>query len=72
MNAGLNYVGFMNLSPSASSQPAIWNALRQAISESSGFQEWLQSQSGSSTFDLEALDVLVHDYLEETLSALAY
>ncbi len=51
----------------------VWNPLRQAIAESSGFQEWRQSQEQE--FDecsTLSLDVLVHRYLKETLATLAY
>ncbi len=58
---------------SLSSQPAdaqIWNSLKKAIAESSGFQRWLQDRN------LEVLnsdlDRLVHHYLRETLETLAY
>ncbi|MEO1132346.1 MAG: hypothetical protein AAFX40_06515 [Cyanobacteria bacterium J06639_1] len=61
----------MNLSTSSSSPSTVWNALRQAIAESSGFQEWLQSKSKTVANPAER-DALVHDYLQETLSALAY
>jgi hypothetical protein len=54
---------------------AIWNPLRQAIAESSGFRAWQQELEQSQTDDRksnERLDGLVHRYLEETLSTLAY
>ncbi|MFS8867029.1 hypothetical protein [Synechococcus sp. H65.1] len=49
---------------------AVWKSLRQAIVESSGFQVWLQGQElpqGEAE-----LDRLVHHYLEQALSHLAY
>ncbi|MCJ2543474.1 hypothetical protein [Thermostichus vulcanus] len=49
---------------------AVWKPLRQAIVESSGFQGWLQGRELPSQ-DAE-LDQLVHHYLEQTLSHLAY
>ncbi|HIK21234.1 MAG TPA: hypothetical protein IGR15_09290 [Synechococcus sp. M44_DOE_062] len=49
---------------------AVWKPLRQAIVESSGFRGWLQGRELPSQ---EAeLDQLVHHYLEQTLSHLAY
>ncbi|MFS8822146.1 hypothetical protein ACVW01_001818 [Thermostichus sp. MS-CIW-19] len=49
---------------------AVWKPLRQAIVESSGFRGWLQGRELPSQ---EAdLDRLVHRYLEQTLSHLAY
>lgn len=48
----------------------VWRPLRQAITESSGFQAWLQAEKLTET---EAnVDELVHRYLQETLSTLAY
>jgi hypothetical protein len=56
-----------------SSQPTdakIWDSLKQAISESSGFQRWMQDcKLEESSQDLEQL---VHRYLRETLETLAY
>ncbi|MEN9204084.1 MAG: hypothetical protein Q6K80_04895 [Thermostichus sp. DG_1_6_bins_120] len=49
---------------------AVWKSLRQAIVESSGFQGWLQGRELPSQ-DSE-LDQWVHQYLEQTLSYLAY
>ncbi len=49
---------------------AVWKQLRQAIVESSGFQGWLQGRELPCQ-DAE-LDRLVHHYLEQTLSHLAY
>ncbi|WP_017325567.1 hypothetical protein [Synechococcus sp. PCC 7336] len=64
------------MTSSASQQDCrtVWNPLRQAIAESSGFQEWRQSQTSEATGDRPSvsLDVLVHRYLKETLSTLAY
>ncbi|MGK7912704.1 MAG: hypothetical protein AB4050_14695 [Synechococcus sp.] len=63
----------MALTASEQNMRTVWNPLRQAIAESSGFQEWRQSQElengerGSSS-----LDKLVHLYLKETLATLAY
>ena len=51
----------------------VWNPLRQAIAESSGFQEWRQSQEQDyGERNATSLDVLVHLYLKETLATLAY
>ncbi|MGQ9837575.1 MAG: hypothetical protein ACUVRV_06335 [Cyanobacteriota bacterium] len=44
--------------------------MRQAIVESSGFQGWLQGRELPS--QNAELDQLVHHYLEQTLSHLAY
>lgn len=49
---------------------AVWQPLRQAIVESSGFQGWLQGRELPS--QTAELDQLVHHYLEQTLSHLAY
>jgi hypothetical protein len=49
---------------------SIWTSLKLAISESSGFQRWVQDRK------LEApssdIDALVRRYLRETLETLAY
>ncbi|MGK7906410.1 MAG: hypothetical protein AB4040_04175 [Synechococcus sp.] len=63
----------MSFTASEQNLRTVWNPLRQAIAESSGFQEWRQSQEQEfeerSTL---SLDVLVHRYLKETLATLAY
>jgi hypothetical protein len=60
------------MTPSAFTQTeqAIWHLLRQAIIESTGFQGWLQGRDLPQVN--EELDLLVHNYLEQTLSTLAY
>ncbi|MGY4609905.1 hypothetical protein [Thermostichus sp. MS-CIW-38] len=71
------------ISPALSSDTAlrtqaVWKPLRQAIVESSGFRGWLQgrelpTQEARELPTQEAeLDQLVHSYLEQTLSHLAY
>ena len=47
----------------------IWLSLRQAISKSSGFQNWQQERELNTQADL---DMQVRRYLEETLETLAY
>ncbi len=60
----------MIASSPASYETAVWKSLRQAIVESTGFQVWLQDTSLPT--DDGQLNQLVHDYLEQTLSTLAY
>lgn len=78
-NPALSSVHARNSGAEHSSEPealtalrtqAVWKPLRQAIVESSGFRGWLQGQEppGQET----ELDQLVHSYLEQTLSHLAY
>ncbi|NJL97365.1 MAG: hypothetical protein HC818_08035 [Synechococcaceae cyanobacterium RM1_1_27] len=55
---------------STHSETAVWESLRQAIVESSGFKRWLNGRS-CPTSPTE-LDHVVHQYLEQTLSTLAY
>ena len=63
----------MALTASEQNMRTVWNPLRQAIAESSGFQEWRQSQElESSDRGQTSLDKLVHLYLKETLATLAY
>lgn len=47
----------------------IWSNLKQAIANSSGFQNWQQARD---TDPRENLDTQVRRYLEETLATLAY
>jgi hypothetical protein len=60
----------MDMTSSLQANTAIWHPLRQAIVESSGFQGWLQGRSLPQEDHL--LDAVVHEYLEQTLSTLAY
>ncbi|MDX2273376.1 MAG: hypothetical protein NW237_15690 [Cyanobacteriota bacterium] len=53
-----------------SAEQAIWKSLRQAIVESSGFLGWLQGRHLPQ--EESELDRLAHEYLEQTLSTLAY
>jgi hypothetical protein len=48
---------------------ATWGGLRQAISNTPGFQYWRSSDLGNESKDLDAL---VQIYLRETLETLAY
>ena len=47
----------------------IWASLRSAIAESSGFKRWQQEQDITEQTDL---DLVVRNYLKETLETLAY
>jgi hypothetical protein len=59
------------LSDSASDNETLWDSLKQAIANSSGFNGW-QSQLSSAEQDTTPLDQLVRRYLRETLETLAY
>ncbi|MBD1855588.1 MULTISPECIES: hypothetical protein [Leptolyngbya] len=50
------------------SDSQMWESLKLAISESSGFQSWQLDRTSQS----QDLDALVHQYLRETLETLAY
>ena len=50
----------------------IWNGLKQAISESSGFQRWQLEKSLEGGTQIINLDDQVRSYLRETLATLAY
>lgn len=50
------------------SDSQMWDSLKLAIAESSGFQRWQIDR----TFQETDLDALVHQYLRETLETLAY
>jgi|SwirhisoilCB2_FD_contig_21_31267133_length_258_multi_3_in_0_out_0_1 hypothetical protein len=51
---------------------SVWESLKRAISESSGFKRWKLEHTGDQQFQSLSLDVLVHTYLRETLETLAY
>lgn len=50
----------------------MWESLKQAIANSSGFQTWRLEQSQELTGTSTNLDALVRRYLRETLETLAY
>lgn len=54
--------------PAQLSDSQVWESLKLAIAESSGFQSWRLDRTSQS----EDLDALVHQYLRETLETLAY
>lgn len=49
----------------------IWQSLKNAISNSSGFQRW-KAERAAEDLDHTPLDQLVRRYLRETLETLAY
>jgi len=50
----------------------IWDSLKQAIANSSGFQRWHLERGGDGRSSGLVLDDLVRSYLRETLETLAY
>ncbi|BAU15147.1 hypothetical protein LEP3755_57040 [Leptolyngbya sp. NIES-3755] len=56
------------IDPAQISDSQMWNSLKLAIAESSGFQRWQIDRTSQET----DLDALVHQYLRETLETLAY
>jgi hypothetical protein len=50
----------------------VWDGLKRAIAQSSGFERWKQDCKFDATATDRSLDVLVHRYLRETLETLAY
>jgi hypothetical protein len=54
---------------SAAPDSQVWESLKRAIAESSGFKSWQLERKDSSSV---SLDVLVHQYLRDTLETLAY
>ncbi|MBE9010202.1 hypothetical protein IQ250_08290 [Pseudanabaenaceae cyanobacterium LEGE 13415] len=54
--------------PAQLSDSQMWDSLKLAIAESSGFQRWQIDRTSQET----DLDMLVHQYLRETLETLAY
>jgi hypothetical protein len=62
----------MNISsPTPANNTNIWASLKQAISNSPGFQHWASQLSTIDQADLN-LDDRVQRYLRETLETLAY
>lgn len=61
------------LSPNSTldSDQAIWEGLKQAIANSSGFQQWQDDQPLEQDTP-ELLDHQARDYLRDTLETLAY
>ena len=50
----------------------IWNGMKKAIAESSGFQRWQLERSFEGSNQSTSLDEQVRCYLRETLATLAY
>ena len=50
----------------------VWESLKQAISNSSGFRRWQVERNSESQLNGLGLDILVRRYLRETLETLAY
>ncbi|MBD2465402.1 hypothetical protein H6G89_30815 [Oscillatoria sp. FACHB-1407] len=50
----------------------IWDSLKQAIANSSGFQRWQLERNTDPQLQELSLDQLVRRYLRETLETLAY
>jgi hypothetical protein len=57
---------------SQQSSTQVWQHLKQAIAESSGFKRWRLDRKIDDTNAPVSLDYLVHRYLRETLETLAY
>jgi hypothetical protein len=60
----------MAISSAPASNSQIWDSLKRAISQSSGFKGWVIDRAV--TADETSLDLLVHRYLREALETLAY
>lgn len=56
----------------ASDDCTIWDGLKRAIANSSGFQRWLLERNVDAHLSTLSQDQLVHRYLRETLETLAY
>ncbi|MGB3693897.1 MAG: hypothetical protein WA865_09860 [Spirulinaceae cyanobacterium] len=60
-------------SDSFSQDSEVWENLKQAIANSSGFKRWRTEQLvNNQELEKESLDVQVRSYLRETLETLAY
>ena len=56
----------------SSEDQAIWENLRNAIAQSSGFTSWQIENGVQDSESQETLDEQVRNYLRETLETLAY
>lgn len=57
---------------SQSDDRTIWESLKQAIANSSGFQRWQLERGDDPQLQALSLDQRVQRYLRETLETLAY
>lgn len=58
--------------PISSEEAQVWQHLKQAITDSSGFKRWQQERTLEYQESLNSLDSQVRRYLRETLKTLAY
>jgi hypothetical protein len=54
------------------SDAKVWDGLKLAIAQSSGFARWKQDRQFEGAASEPSLEALVHRYLRETLETLAY
>ncbi len=54
------------------SDAKVWDGLKLAIAQSSGFARWKQDRKFEGDASEPSLEALVHRYLRETLETLAY
>ncbi|MFM7571623.1 MAG: hypothetical protein ACKO4S_00565 [Snowella sp.] len=52
--------------------PSVWESLKQAIANSSGFKCWQEEHTPETTALSQSLDFQVRHYLRQTLETLAY
>lgn len=53
-------------------EPSVWDSLKQAIANSSGFKCWQEEQTPEQNEISYPLDFQVRRYLRQTLETLAY
>jgi hypothetical protein len=70
LSTSMNSWLIMPISSAPASNSQIWDSLKRAISQSSGFQGWVIDRAV--TADENSLDMLIHRYLREALETLAY
>jgi len=58
--------------PAINDDPSVWESLKKAIANSSGFKCWQEEQTPESTDLSHSLDFQVRRYLRQTLETLAY
>lgn len=66
-----SHASFSNGSATPAS-PEVWESLKRAIADSSGFKSWQMERKDLRSGQGLSLDILVHQYLRDTLETLAY
>ena len=63
---------FQSLQAESKADAPFWAQLKDAIATTSGFHRWALEQGLDPKVKGQALDLLIHAYLRQTLETLAY